>query len=251
MGRKSKIGQLTDSILGQHLALSVAAHLARSQLVPDPLNVYDGHHMMEMLDVVGNALARVAPMYVQDPIAGAPRQLMEGELEGAKVKRGATVLVLKDGRSLSGVTVKRAELRQAIAILKAVGIPELARTRPEPAKPARPAPDRITELRSALDEVEELVRLPIVSTQAERANAKLLSIARHAPDGSISNLAMRLMSAVHEARDNPQPDGRQIGATLARLRDAISDLVPPVIAFTPIEPSLPEPESTTAMARSR
>ena len=70
-------------------------------------------------------------------------------------------------------------------------------------------------------------RLPIVATQAERANAKLLSIARHAPDGSISNLAMRLMSAVHEARDNPQPDGRQIGVMLARLRDAISDLVSP------------------------
>ena len=87
----------------------------------------------------------MAPLYVQDALAGSPRQLMEAELEGAKVKRGATVLALKDGRSLSGVSLKRAELRQAIAILKAVGVPELARARQEPPKPA-PAPDRIGEM---------------------------------------------------------------------------------------------------------
>lgn len=227
MGRKSKTGQLTDSILGQHLALSVAAHLARSQLVPDPLNVYDSQHMGEMVDVVGNALARVAPLYVQDPLAGQPRQIMEAELDGAKVKRGATILVLKDGRSLSGVSIKRVDLRQAIAILKAVGVPELARAPREPAKVEPPPADRLVELRGALDEVEQLVKLPMVAAQAERANAKLLSIARHAPNGTISNLAMRLMSAVHEARDNPGPDGRQIALMLARLRDSIGELQPP------------------------
>jgi hypothetical protein len=227
MGRRGKTHQLTDSILGQHLALSVAAHLARSQLVPDPLKVYDGQHMSEMLDVVANALARVAPMYVQDPLAGAPRQLMEAELDGAKAKRGAGVLVLKEGRILSGVSIKRADLRQAIAILKAVGIPELARAAPEPAKTELPPADRLTEMRNALDEVEHLVKLPMVAAQAERANAKLLSIARHSPEGIISNLAMRLMSAVHEARDSPDPDGRQIALMLARLRDALGELHPP------------------------
>jgi hypothetical protein len=223
MGRRSKTQQVTDHILGQHLALSVAAHLARSQLVPDPLKVYDGQHMTEILDVVANALARVAPLYVQDPLAGAPRQLMEAELDGAKAKRGASVLVLKEGRSLSGVSIKRADLRQAIAILKAVGVPELARA-PREAPKATPAPgDRVAELRAALDEVERLVCLPLVGTQAERANAKLLSIARQAADGGISNLAMRLMSAVHEARDNPRPDGRQIALMLSRLRDALQE----------------------------
>jgi hypothetical protein len=223
MGRRSKAAHLTDGVLGQHLALSVAAHLARSQLVPDPLKVYDGQHMTEMLDVVGNALARVAPLYVQDALADSPRQLMEAELEGAKVKRGATVLALKDGRSLSGVSLKRAELRQAIAILKAVGIPELARTRQEPPKPAPAPTDRIAEIRAALEQVEEFVKLPLVPAQAERANAQLLSIARRAPEGSISNLAMRLMSAVQEARDDPQADGRQIGVMLARLRSALAE----------------------------
>jgi hypothetical protein len=223
MGRKSKTQHLTDSIAGQHLALSVAAHLARTQLVPDPLTVYDAQHMTEMLDVVASALARVAPLYVQDPLAGQPRQLMETELDGAKARRGATILVLKEGRSLSGVSIKRSDLRQAIAILKAVGIPELARTRREPPPPS-PAPvDRMNGIRVALDEVEQLVRPPIVAGQAERANAKLLLIARHAADGSIANLAMRLMSAVHEARDNSRLDGRQIGVMLARLREALEE----------------------------
>ena len=224
MGRRSKTSQLADTILGQHLALSVAAHLARSQLVPDPLNVYDGQRASEMVDVVANALARVAPLYVPDPL-GAPRQIMQAELDGATVKRGATILLLKDGRNLSGVSIKRADLRQAIAILKAVGVPELAQASGA-AQPPPPPADRGAELRAALDEVEALLRLPIVPAQAERASSRLLSIARHASDGSISNLAMRLMSAVHEARDHPQPDAHQIALMLARLRAALATIRP-------------------------
>ena len=223
MGRKSKTQSLADSIAGQHLALSVAAHLARTQLVPDPLTVYDGQHLSEMLDVVGNALARVAPLYVHDPAAGTPRQLMEAELEGARVKRSATVLALKDGRSLSGVSIKRVDLRQAIAILKAVGVPELNGSRREPPSPGAAPVDRMNGICVALAEVELLVKPPIVAAQAERANAKLLSIARTATEGSIANLAMRLMSAVHDARDSAQPDARQLGVMLARLREALEE----------------------------
>src|SRR5688500_8345984 len=125
MARKSKTRELVESSLGQHLALSVAAHLARTQLVPDPLGAYDGQHITEMVDVVGNALARVAPLYVQDPKQGSARELTPLELDGAAVRRAATLLVLRDGRTLSSVSMKRADLRQAIAILKAVGIPGL------------------------------------------------------------------------------------------------------------------------------
>jgi hypothetical protein len=226
MGRKTKTQHLADSLLGQHLALSVAAHLARTQLVPDPLNVYDAQHVSEMVDVVANALARVAPLYAQDPASGAPRQLMEGELEGARVKHGATVLVLKDGRTLSAVSIKRTDLRQAIAILKAVGTQELGRRTPPEAPKPEPA-DRVARLRAELAEIEGLLRQPLVPTQAERANALLVSIARNAPDGRISNLAMRLMSSVHEARDSAAPDEHQIDVMLARLRAALAELRAP------------------------
>ena len=64
MAKPSKTRQLTDGIAGQHLALSVAAHLARTQLIPDPARVYDSQHLGEMLSVVAAALARTAPLYV-------------------------------------------------------------------------------------------------------------------------------------------------------------------------------------------
>jgi hypothetical protein len=131
MARKSKAPYLPAGMLGQHLALSVAAHLARTQLVAEPHDVYDAQHMSEVLNVVGNALTKVAPLYVQEAKDAAARELAPAELEGAAVRRGARVLVLRDGRTLAAVSIKRADLRQAIAILKAVGIPELGRPRPE------------------------------------------------------------------------------------------------------------------------
>ena len=223
MGRRSKTPLITESVQGQHLALSVAAHLARSQLVPDPLNVYDGQHMNEMLDVVGNALARVAPLYAQDATAGAPRQLMEGELQGARVRRSATVLVLSDGRTLSGVSIKRADLRQAIAILKAVGIPELApRRKSEPG--VAPTSDRRSELRATLVELELLLRLPLVAAQVERANRLIVAMARNAPDGRIANLAMRLMSTLQETRDDhTAASDSRVAVLLARLRAMLEE----------------------------
>jgi hypothetical protein len=207
MGRNSETGQLTGGILGQHLSLAVAAHLARTQLVPDPLTVYDAQHLADMLDAVGNALARVAPLYVQEVAGGDPRPLLEGELQGARVRRGATLLALRDGRNLSAVSVRRADLRQAIAILKAVGIPEL-RLRAGREAPKAAAPANGERLLEELRELE--AALP---EDAARANRLLVSLARRAAAGQIANLAMQLMSALHDGRD-PEP-------LLAALRAAV------------------------------
>ena len=223
MRRKSPTRLLTEGILGQHIALSVAAHLARTQLVPDPLRVYDAQHMAETLDVVANALVRVAPVYVQDPKAEAPRELMEAELDGARAKRAATVLALQDGRTLSAVSMKRADLRQAIAILKAVGIQELARAEPQ-AQEARTEPrDWLRELCSRLGEVEKLLEPPLVPSQAHKANPHIVFIARNAPEGRVANLAMQLMSAVHEADVGDAVENDRVSLTLARLRAALDE----------------------------
>jgi hypothetical protein len=222
MGRKSKTRELIDSNLGQHLALSVAAHLARTQLLPDPLGVYGAQHASQMLDSVANALVRVAPLYVQDTKLSQPRQLMEAELDGARIGRGATVLMLKDGRALSAVSIKRTDLRQAIAVLKAIGIQELAPP-PQPEPPKQPARDRVAELRTYMAEVERLLRQPLVPSQAARANALLVAVARDAPEGRIANLAMRLMSAVHEARELEEAQSQQIPVMVARLRGALEE----------------------------
>jgi hypothetical protein len=224
MGRKSKTQQLTESILGQHLALSVAAHLARTQLVPDPLSVYDGQHMTEALDVVANALAKVAPLYVQDTKNGTARELSAAELEGAAVRRAATMLALKDGRSLSSVSMKRADLRQAIAILKAVGVPELRVARPQeeaPASKTEPQP-----LAEQVAELESLLRLPLIEPHVQKANGLAVAIARRARQGRVANLAMQLLSAVHETRAQSEPEMRKVNLALARLRSALEESAP-------------------------
>lgn len=222
MGRKSKTLQLTSGIAGQHLALSVAAHLARTQVVPDPMSVYDGQHLIEMINLVATALVRVTPVYVYDTALNAPRQLAESELPGAQAKRGATNLVLRDGRTLAGVTIKRADLRRAIAILKATGIPELTAPAPAADAPA-PARSRLGDLGERLSAVERLLEGPLLAEQLARATALIVPIARHAPPGPIANLAMHLMSAINDARSGAAPEDRSIALLLARLRDAVDE----------------------------
>ena len=222
MARKSKTEELTDGITGQHLSLPVAAHLARTQLVPDPMQVYDGQHVLDTLNVIGLALARTAPLYAVDPAAAALRQLTPAELEGAATKRGAAMLTLKDGRTLTGVSIRRADLRQAIAVLKAVGLPELAPV-PTPPKAAEPAPGAGVEaVRARLTEVEGLLVPPLLPAQVDRAKAGAVWIARNAPHGRVANLAMQLMSALYETRGTEEiPGGFRMA--LARLRAALQD----------------------------
>lgn len=209
MRGKDKTQRLIQAGVGQHLALPVAAHLARSQLVPDPLKPYDARHLGETLEIVARALARVAPLYTQDPKDGTSRELSAAELEGAAMRRGASFLELRDGRTISNVTMKRSDLRQAIAILRAVGVPGLLPARDKEDTPARDSgrPDFL-ELYAQL---EALVRTP----EVEKANALAVRMARHAPEGRIANLAMLLMSAVNESRDVSEP--------LARLRAALDE----------------------------
>lgn len=202
MARKQSNGPLA----GEHLALAVAAHLARTQLTAD-------------LDAVAIALARNAQLYVLDAAGGEPRQLSSAELEGVAVTRGATMLVLKDGRTLAGVSIRRSELRRAIEMLKSADLQHAA---PPPAATAdKPAVrDSAEDLRAHLAEVEAMLKPPLLPAQVERAKAAAVWIARHARQGRVANLAMQLMSALHETRGIDEiPGGFRMA--LARLRAAI------------------------------
>lgn len=227
MARKSNGAQLS----GEYLSLAVAAHLAGTQLLPQ---MYAGKHVAEMLNIVALALARTAPIYLPDAHSGEPRQLAPHELEGATVRSGAAQLVLQDGRALAGASLRRVELRQAIAMLKARGLrqfaPQLAaaidqakapRVAEAPAPP-RPAPEA---LRARLEEVEALLAPPLLGTQVERAKAAAIWIARNAPQGRVANLAMQLMSALQDRHDaaDEMPGGHRMA--LARLRAALDELV--------------------------
>jgi hypothetical protein len=218
MAKRNTTERLVDDLRSQHIALSVAAGLARTQLIPDPTRVYDSQHLSDSLNHVARGLAKVAQLYLAIP-GEAPRPLAPMELEGAQIQRGATLVVLKDGRKLSAVSMKRADLRQAVAILKTIGIQEFAGQTPAPAAP-EPAPERL-DPRVQLDEIERLLKGPLVAPQVSRANSLAVALARSAPQGHIANLAMQLVSAVHEAQDEQTQDTDRLTMALARLRDAL------------------------------
>jgi hypothetical protein len=220
MGRRN-IMNFAERVRGEHLSLSVAAHLARTQLVVDPLAHYDPDHLIEMVDAVASALARVAPLYVHDATTGAPRELAPGELAGASVSEWGKRLTLKDGRSFGAVTVKRADLRQAIAILKVVGVPGLGRpTKPE--VPDAHAAVRPADPRADLARIEALLELPLQPGVLEEMDRRLLHLARSAP-GPLANSAMKLMSVLHEARSSANP-AKTVQPMLAVLRAAVEEV---------------------------
>ena len=222
MGQKRNPAHGSAAHAGKHLSLSIAAHLARSRLVPDPRNVYDPQHLLETLDIVGNALVRVAPVHMRDSRTGERRELAPNDLDGATVKRGATVLVLADGRVLSALSIRREDLQQAIGILSVTGVPGLLPRVAEEAPPPPEPDDRVERLQSQLAELERLLTAPLIPAQVARANNIAISIARAAPNGIIANLAMRLMSAVHEARTGAESNN--VRAALARLRAALEGI---------------------------
>lgn len=223
MARKSSSGPLAGRFYGQHLSLAVAAHLARTQLVPDALKREDARHLGDVLNVVAQALARTAPLQIVEAQGGETRPLSPLELEGATAKQAATVLVLKDGRTLTGVSIRRSDLSQAIAVLKAVGLPELAPAAPSPSTAQKPAGEGSAEaLRARFAEIEQLLTPPLLPAQVERAKAAAVWIARHATQGRIANLAMQLMSSLHETRGAQEiPGGFRLA--LARLRAALEE----------------------------
>lgn len=105
-----------------HVPLAVAAALFYNQLMaPERPQFYDADHFAEVLTTVAQALLSLTPVHVQRE-DGARRALTRDELEGAQVRRGATLLVLADGRVLNDVTMLRGDYRAALRALKDGGL---------------------------------------------------------------------------------------------------------------------------------
>ena len=72
---KDKTTRLAEGIRNQHVAMSVAAGISISQLVPNPVGVYDAQHLSEMLEVMAAAIARVATIHEMNARTGEVRRL--------------------------------------------------------------------------------------------------------------------------------------------------------------------------------
>jgi len=106
---------------GEHIELAVAAQLARIRLMPDAFRRYQRARLFALLDAAAQALVRVAPIYMRDPASGRPLELAAWELQGAQVLEGGNRIVLRDGRILVELSMRRDDLADAIALLRRIG----------------------------------------------------------------------------------------------------------------------------------
>jgi hypothetical protein len=205
---KDKTTRLAEGIRNQHVAMSVAAGIARAQLVPNPVDIYD------MLEVMAAAIARVAPIYAMNARTGEVRRLTEEELEGASFARGATALALKDGTTIAGVSITRGDLRHAVAVLKTIGFQTLADA-------DKPEPARAGSFDARLAEIEQVLRLPLAPEYIDKVNRLAMDIVRAARIGPIVDHAMQLISALHHARVKMEKQSNAVDVALAALHQAI------------------------------
>ena len=214
---RRRTNSLVNGARGEHIGLSLAANLARSQLCPSNSQNAGGKPYAQLLDIVANALAQVAPLYILDTLTGDARELSAAELEGANVRSGATLLALKDGRVLTTVSMRRVDLAKAIRVLEAIGLPQLPRP-PQKQLPAEPVRARISPL-EVLEQLESMLAAGDAPTDLRKANSLAVLIARHAGRGPVVNLAMQLVTAIAHG----DPASGQIPSTLAQLRAALQE----------------------------
>ena len=213
---KEKTTRLAEGIRNQHVAMSVAAGIARAQLVPNPVGVYDARHLSEMLEVMAAAIARVAPIYAMNARTGEVRRLTEEDLEGASFARGATALVMKDGTTIAGISITRGDLRHAVVVLKTIGFQaEADADKPDP------EPARAENVDALVAEIEQLLLLPFAPEYIDKVNRLTMKIVRAARTGPIVNHAMQLISALHHARIKVEKHSSAVDAALAALQRSI------------------------------
>jgi hypothetical protein len=213
---KDKTTRLAEGIRNQHVGMSVAAGIARAQLAPNPVGVYDARQLSEMLEVMAAAIARVAPIHAMNARTGEVRRLTEEDLEGASFARGATALVLKDGTAIAGVSITRGDLRHAVLVLKTVGFQAEADADKPDLEPARAA-----NVDALVAEIEQLLLLPLTPEYIDKVNRLTMKIVRAARTGPIVNHAMQLISALHHARVKVEKHSSAVDAALAALQRSI------------------------------
>jgi hypothetical protein len=106
----------------EHIGLTTASGIAYDQLAAKLRGAYDAEHFNDLLNKAAEALIRIAPVYLFDPVSGARRPLNPAELLNAQVTRAASVLLLADGREVKDLSLLRSDLRTAISILKGAGL---------------------------------------------------------------------------------------------------------------------------------
>ena len=198
-----------------------AAPPARTQLLPEPGKAYDAQHLSETLNLVAPRSPRWRSSTSRIRTTGSAARARAGRSSRARtIQRGATVLVLKDGRTLSAVSMKRADLRRRSRSSRRSAFRSCARRRRKTRR--RRSPSR-PQLLAPLAEIERLLRAADRAVGRDaRTRSPCRSRAMRAA-GSIANLAMQLVSAVHETSGKGEAGDGRVAVALARLRTALEE----------------------------
>lgn len=113
---------MVPDIPDPHISLTTASGIAYDQLAQKLRSRYDTEHFNEVLNNAAQALITIAPVYITDAETRKRRRLTDAELINARVTRGATELILADGRSVKDLTLLRSDLHAALKILKGAGL---------------------------------------------------------------------------------------------------------------------------------
>ena len=104
----------------EFVALSTAAAVVYHQIAGATTESTD--EVIEVLNAVASAIANVAPIYTSDRPTGTPRQLAPIELIHCRFERGATVLKTSFGLEYGNLSIRRDDMRSALAILRGARI---------------------------------------------------------------------------------------------------------------------------------
>jgi hypothetical protein len=99
----------------EHLSLSTAAAVVYHQVMGAAAPAGE---ISAALDRVAGAIANVAPIYTADRPSGTPRPLAPIELIHCRFERGATVVKTSFGPEYGNLSIRRDDMRSAIAILR-------------------------------------------------------------------------------------------------------------------------------------
>jgi hypothetical protein len=102
----------------EHLPIAVAAAQTYYQVVGETPKQKNVGHLDQVLNNVAHALSNIALLYRPDGMT--QREIEPIELLNARFRRGATVLTLKDGSELRGITIRRIDVREAVTVLRAI-----------------------------------------------------------------------------------------------------------------------------------
>lgn len=105
-----------------HVSLPTAAAVVYQQVMGTAVPSASPTESAVILDRVAGAIANVAPIYTADRPSGEPRQLAPIELIHCRFEGGALRMRTSFGLEYGALSIRRDDMRAAIAILKGAGV---------------------------------------------------------------------------------------------------------------------------------